>query len=139
MRHSILYVCCAVFLCIFAPQSFAEAGTGMPLKYISSCEIDLTDDDKTDIVFLVETIRGRELIVLIKTEKGYDAQLISTGKPNMHLSCHFGESIKETSAGGKKGRVHNTGGTYIKLTQPESSSVVYFWNNKTFQEVWTSD
>jgi len=90
---------------------------------------------------LVETIKGRELIVLLRTEDGYNTFIVSKGKPGMYLTCHFGKSIKETSAGKGEGKVYPTGGTYIKLTQPESSSVVYFWNSdkNTFQEVWTSD
>ncbi len=63
----------------------AGSGSGMPLKYISSCEIDLNADNATDIAFLVETLKGRELIVLMKSVEGYDAFLVTTGKANMHL------------------------------------------------------
>jgi hypothetical protein len=121
--------------------SFAETGTGMPLKYISSCEIDLNDDNEPDIAMLVETIRGRELIVLMRTGNGYNAFVVARDKANMFLSCHFGKYVKETGAGkgGEKRKVYETPGTYIKLTQPEGSSVVYFWTGKGFKEVWTSD
>ena len=113
----------------------------MPLKYIYSCEFDFNNDDEPDIALLVETIRGRELIILMKTVSGYNAFVVSRGKPNMYLSCHFGKSVIETSAGKGKGtgKVYKTPGTYIQLTQPEGSSVVYFWNGSGFKEVWTSD
>jgi len=134
-------VCLFVLLSGLNSSSFAETGTGAPVKYISSCEIDLNNDGASDIALLVETLRGRELIVLMRTTQGYSAFEVSTDKPNMQLSCHFGERIIETSAGKGKGtgKVHNTPGAYIKLTLPESSSVVYFWNAKGFKEVWTSD
>ena len=85
------------------------------IKYISSCELDLDNDNNTDLVLLIDTIRGRELIALIKIENGYKAYLIS------------------------KGKVYEINGAYIKLSVPESSSVVYFWTDSGFKEVWISD
>lgn len=122
-------------------NSLSEVGSGEPLKYIESCELDLNNDGDPDIAFLVETLKGRELIVLLGTKDGYKAFLLSRGKPNMYLSCHFGKYVEETAAGkGKeKGKIYKTNGTYLKLTQPEGSSVAYFWNKDKFQEVWTSD
>ena len=38
-----------------------------------------------------------------KTVSGYNAFVVSRGKPNMYLSCHFGKSVIETSAGKGKG------------------------------------
>jgi hypothetical protein len=124
---------------IVASECFAQSGSGTPVKYISSCEIDLNHDNAPDIALLMETMRGRELIVLISRKNGYDAHLVSRGKPDMYLSCHFGKYVKETAASGSKGRLVQTGGTYIKLTLPESSSVVYFWAENRFQEIWVSD
>jgi hypothetical protein len=119
----------------------AQEGDGQPLKFISSCEIDLNNDEKSDIALLVETIRGRELIVLMQTITGYDTYLVSKGKPEMYLSCRFGKFIQETSAGKgeKKGNIFTTPGTYLELVAPEVSSVAYFWNGKGFTEVSTSD
>jgi hypothetical protein len=117
-------------------------GNGNPLKYISSCELDLNNDGESDVVLLVETLRGRELIVLMKTNAGYDAYEVAKANPSMHLSCHFGNAVKETDAGkkeGDKGRVYKTPGTYIQLSQPEGSAVAYFWNGRGFTEVWTAD
>jgi len=132
---------CILFFIGLVPNSLCEVGNGAPLKYIASCELDLNNDGDPDIAFLVETLKGRELIVLLRTKNGYKAFLLSRGKPNMYLSCHFGKYVEETLAGKgeKKGKVYKTNGTYLKLTQPEGSSVAFFWNNNTFQEVWTSD
>lgn len=120
---------------------FSEKGSGLPIKYISSCEMDFNKDNEADIALWVETVRGRELIVLIKTKSGYDAFLVSTLRGNLSLSCHFGKFINETSSGkGKKDvKVYETPGTYIQLSEPEGSSIVYFWNGNGFTEVWTSD
>ncbi len=140
-NSSIICISLIVAVSFFSSDSAAETGSGMPLKYIASCELDFNADDKPDIAFLVETIRARELIVLMKTANGYNVFVVSKGKADMHLSCNFGKSIKETSAGSGTGKVYETPGSYIQLSQPEASSVVYYWNkNKSrFQEVWTSD
>ena len=144
MKNIILILCCIIFLFGYSSSIIAEIGKGTPLKYISSCEIDLNNDGISDIAFLVETVRGRELIVLIRTDNGYTSYLVSEGKSNMYLSCHYGKYIKETSAGKvnkEENKIHETLGTYIKLTQPECCSVAYFWNKNTnsFQKVITSD
>ena len=141
MKKCIFYVCLITIFIILTLNAFAQTGTGAPLKYISSCEIDLNNDNEPDIVLLVETIKGQELIILMRKAGGYNAFIVSKVTPGMVLSCHFGKNVCETKAGkgNRKGKVYKTPGTYIKLSQPESSSVVYFWNNNTFQKVWTSD
>jgi hypothetical protein len=139
MKNFALCILCLVALLSFASRSFAETRNEIPVKYISSCELDLNNDKKMDLALLAETTKGRELIVLMRANDGYKAFLLSKDKPDMNLSCHFGEFIKETLAGGGTGKMYQTGGTYIQLTLPESSSVVYFWNNNAFKEVWTSD
>lgn len=141
MKNYMIYACWIIIFIGFSSNSFSETGSGMPLKYISSCEIDFNNDNESDIVLLIETIRGRELIALMKTASGYNAYVITKGKPNMHLSCHFGKFIKETSAGKGKGeeKIYETNGTYIQLAHPEGPSVAYFWDGSKFKEVWTSD
>lgn len=125
----------------YTTDAISLTGSGSPLTYISSCQLDFDDDDEPDIALLVETLRNPELIALIKTDKGYDAYVLSKVASNMRLSCHFGKFIKETSAGKgeKERRTHKTPGTYIKLAHPEGSSAAYFWNGSGFTEVWTSD
>jgi hypothetical protein len=121
--------------------SLAATGTGLTLKNVSSCELDLNNDNEPDLALLVEASKGRELIVLMKTSSGYNAYVVSRDKPDMNLSCHLGKSVVETTAGTGKvtGKVYKTPGAYIQLKQPEGSSVVYFWNGKGFTEVWMSD
>ena len=140
MNRWMLYVCGVIIL--IGSSSYAFNGTGsVPIKYISSCELDLNSDDKTDIVFLIESTKDRELIILMRTSTGYNAFIVSKGKPDMQLSCHFGKSIKETLAGkGKReSKVYETPGAYVQLAQPEGSSVIYFWTGDGFKEVWTAD
>lgn len=122
-------------------NAISQTGSGSPLKYISSCEVDLNNDDEADIALLVETLRGRELIVLMKTDKGYDAYGLFKRASSMHLSCHFGKFIKETPAGkgDKEGRTYKTPGTYIRLGNPEGPAVAYFWDGSAFKEVWIAD
>lgn len=130
-----------LFLTGFITDAMSITGSGDPLKYIASCELDLTDDGKPDVALFVETMRGRELIVLVKTDKGYDAHLLSQGGSFSKLSCHFGKFLNETLAGkGKQEKkVHKTRGTYIQLAQPEGAKVAYYWDGSKFREVWTAD
>ena len=138
MRVILIFFFLVASISLLLNSSMAGAG-GVPLKYISSCEIDLNGDDVLDIAILVETVRGQELIVLLQTEKGYDSYLLSDDKPGMFLSCHFGETVAETKAGNGAGRTFETPGTFIELAQPEGASVAYYWNSSGFSEVWTSD
>ena len=137
-----LIACVIVILSGVCSGSPQEYGYGLPLKYISSCEIDLNGDNVSDVAMLVETSRGRALIVLIKTAEGYNAFVLSRDKPNMYLSCHIGKTITETTAGpghNKSGKVYQTLGAYLQLFEPEGASVAFFWNGSGFSEVWTAD
>ncbi|MFH1897406.1 MAG: hypothetical protein ABH886_04095 [Candidatus Desantisbacteria bacterium] len=138
MRKSIIFLS-IFFITCFSFIGYTQTGTEKSLKYISGYEMDFNNDTETDIVFLTETLAGQQLIVLMKTKKGYNTYVISKGKSNMQLSCHFGKYLKETTAGRGKGRIYKTLGAYIQLSLPECSSVAYFWNGKGFTEVWTSD
>jgi hypothetical protein len=139
MKKSIVSLFSLLIISCVSTEAYSFTGNGDPLKYISSCELDFNNDNEPDIALLVETLIGRQLIVLMKTTDGYNAFVVSREKPDMHLSCRFGKKIKETVAGRAKGKVYETPGTYVQLTQPEGSSVAYFWNGKSFKEVWTSD
>lgn len=130
-----------LFLAGFITDAMSITGGGDPLKYIASCELDLTDDGKPDVALFVETVRGRELIVLVKTEKGYNAYVLSKGGSFTQLSCHFGKFIRETPSGKEKleKKIHKTRGTYVQLAHPEGSKVAYYWDGSGFREVWTAD
>jgi len=138
-----LRLACLVILLIVGctMNAFAQTGNGDPLKYISSCELDFNNDGQADIALLVETVRGRELIIMLRTKEGYAAYEVANVPPLMHLSCRFGKSLKEAPAGrkGTEARTHRTPGAYIRLNQPEGASIAYFWNGKAFTQVWTSD
>lgn len=132
----ILFFVCLVLV---SSPSWAFSGDGNPFKYISSCEIDLNGDKKADKALLIEGISGRELIVLIATETGYDTHVVSTGKGHMFLNCKFGTKIKETIAGSGKGKEYKVPGAYLELVKAESSAVAYIWQKGSFKEVWTAD
>ncbi len=134
----VLLLIIAAFCCM-VKSDIAATGTGNSIKYISSCEIDLNNDGVPDVALLLETATGRQLIALLKTAKGYDGYVVATDKPNMYLSCHYGKTVTASKAIGEKDITYKTPGTYLKLTLPEGSSAVYFWNGNGFTEVWTSD
>ena len=75
MKSYLVYLCSIIIAITgFIPDSSSETDTliGMPLKYISGCELDLNNDNEVDIVLLVETTRGRELIALMNAPSGYN-------------------------------------------------------------------
>ena len=130
----------AIVVILFITDARGQAGIGAPVRYLSSCEVDLNNDGQSDVVLLVETVRGRELIVLLKTRDAYAVYDFPNIGALMVLSCRFGRTVTETEAGKKPdNRIHKTSGTYIQLTQPEGASLVYYWNGKGFTGVWTSD
>lgn len=135
-----LYIFCILAILIsYNGTAISLTGNGRPLKYISSCELDFNNDNEPDVALLVETLRGRELIVLIKATKGYGTYVLEAS--SRYLSCHVGKFIKETPTGKgeKEGKLHKTPGAYIQLAHPEGPAAAYFWNGSGFKEVWTSD
>lgn len=128
-----------VFAVLVSLTTWGFTGDGMPFKYISSCEIDLNGDQKSDKALLIEGLSGRELIALIANPKGYDTHVVTTGKPHMFLSCKIGNEVTETISGGGNGKVFKAPGAYLTLVKPESSAVAYIWKKNSFQEVWTAD
>jgi hypothetical protein len=126
-----------VSLINISDSSSVNKGEEIISQKTSYCIIDLNNDQKPDIVLFIHTDKGYELIALLRDNERYKTFLIKKFKDEMSLSCHYGKSIKESQAG--KGRTIKIPGSYIKLTQAESSSVIYFWNGHGFTEVWTSD
>ena len=62
-----MFLLCSILCFLVLPfGSKATSGNGMPVKYLSSCELDFNRDGKPDIALLIETKMGRELIVLIR-------------------------------------------------------------------------
>lgn len=100
-------------------------GIGGPLKYLSSCEIDLNGDNEVDIALLVETVRGRELIVLLRVSEGYKAFVFGSIGEMGQLECRFGKTVRETQASPHFGKEHKTPGAYIEIIYPEASSLAY--------------
>jgi len=115
-------------------------GNGLPIAYISSCEIDLDGNDKSDVVILAETTRGIELIALLKSERGYDGYILATDVSEMMLSCKYGDEVALSKVySNEEDKVYKTAGAYIELTQPECCSRAYVWNDSEFVEISTSD
>jgi hypothetical protein len=111
-----------------------------PVKYINSCQIDLDNNDKEDIVLQIEKQNNQwETIVLMNYGNKYKTYTISKNK-NMYLECYYGHEFFGYDKNLNRKSMHRTNGKYIKLQLPESSSVVYFWNDskKEFIKIWTS-
>jgi hypothetical protein len=117
-------------------------GDGVPLKYISSCEIDLNGDDEADIAMLVETVRGGELIILLRSGDGYETYVIYCDRESVYLSCSYGKEFvgySDTDTTGESRKTYETPGAYLELYRPEVASRAYFWNGSGFKEVQTTD
>lgn len=141
MRSIICMLTSLIVLCFNDPAMCRAQEGGVAVGVLGGCEIDLNADGRTDMVLLLDTSRGYELVALMKSGTASKAYHLKTLKSKMHASCHHGKQLKETDAGpGKKrGKTYPTNGTYLKLAQQEGASVAYFWAGDAFQEVWISD
>lgn len=108
-----------------------------PLKYLSSCEVDLNADDEPDAVFLVETARGHELVILLRRSKAYEAHSFSVTREQ--LSCPISDTVSETASAAGAGRQLKTPGAYVLLRQPEGPARAFVWTSGKFIEIWTRD
>lgn len=120
----------------------ADNGTINPFKYIDSCQLDLDSNKLTDLVFLAETVNGRELIILLNSKKGYKAYNIKAGE-YMLLACRTGKTVAESAVfndnENSKRKTFKTKGAFLELYQPEGAAAAYFWSKNKFKEVWTAD
>jgi len=117
--------------------AFSQEGIGLPLKYISSCEIDFNKDKRSDIVFLVETLSGYELIALARDKSGYEVSVLSRGNHGTHLqlSCNLGGfvwGIPKQKEGNQQKKRYKTSGVYITLKQPEGAEEAFIWSENHF-------
>lgn len=125
---SILVHCCII--------NFSCQLLGMPPKNISACEIDLDKNGETDLAFVIQNSEGCKLIVLMQINGAYKAFLLFNRCENMNLSCNYGYSLKETTTGNLEGKEFKTNGTFLLLSNPESSKVAFFWTGNKFKKVW---
>jgi hypothetical protein len=116
-------------------QLFANSDSELKVKSSSFCELDLNADGQIDMAFLAES----KLFVFIKEGPTYKSQVLSTNAKEMKLFCQKPNSIKETKANKQLGKTIRINSDYLKLVQPESSGVVFYWKNSKFEEVWIAD
>lgn len=132
----------AVILTLFFSILTCEVcyGNEALLKSNVHCYIDINNDGNLDLALFVEKNNGGgELIALLKTEAGYEAHLIYSAGSYLNMSCQYGKYITETTAVDKDGKTFSTNGTYLQITQPESSSAAYYWDGKKFEGVMIAD
>jgi hypothetical protein len=124
----------------FVLSSAAPAqGIGLPVKFLSSCEIDLNGDRQPDLVLELEASSGQQIVALLKNDSGYEAHVITTEMSTMLMSCRLGDSIQPTTAGSGTGQRSAVPGAYVYFNSPEGASVAYYWAGASFAEVWVSD
>lgn len=104
-----------------------------------SCWIDLDRDGTKDIAVFVPDETGAKLIALLGRAGGYEGKVLMSGAPGMVLSCKNGDFVTETTAIRLEGKKHQTGGTYVTLSQPEGAAYAFFWTGSKFQEVLLAD
>lgn len=127
---------------LIKPVLLAQEASGTPIKFISSCEIDLNADKRSDIALSIEDTRGTELVVLLATPDGYSTIVLSRGhSAQTVLGCKFAATVTETVAGPGRPRPRTvrTPGTFLTFSQPEGASIAYVWDGKKFIEVFTAD
>lgn len=134
------FLAVAIVLCRVQPVLGQALAIGAPAKFLTSCEIDLNGDKQADLVLSVVTVRGLEVIALMASGETYKGFVLSKNHPpEMRLSCEFGESVKETSAGSsnRRPRIVRTPGAYVELSLPEGSSFAYVWTGTGFVQIAT--
>ena len=115
---------------------------GVPVKFIQGCEADFNGDGITDLVFLYERSSGVELVVILSDKREYNSIILYKGHDsNLRLTCQYCTKIQETVAGqgDRQGKIHTIDGNIIKLSQPESSSSVFHWEDGKFKQIWIGD
>ena len=143
MRPAVLTGLVFAVLGLVVHAQGGQAGDGRPAKFLGSCEADVTGDGRAELVQLVETIRGVELIAMVPTDAGgYSAFLLRRDKPGSAgiLQCQYAPEVTETRAGpgDRQPRVRKTPGAFVHLLFRETSSVACVWTQNRFSEIWTS-
>ena len=110
-----------------------------PTEPAQSCQIDLDRDGREDLAVFMRTGEEHELVVLLSRLSGYETRSLFHGEPSLVLACKLGDSVVETTAARHAGARHETGGTYLTLSQPEGASFAFYWAGSKFQEVQASD
>ncbi len=119
--------------------SAVDSTTARPVILVSSCQLDLNGDQIADIAELIDSQRGRELVILLRTDSGYTAITFpETLSTEFELSCVQGVLIRGYTDGGEMVE-RKAPGAYLILVQPESAAFAYFWNGNAFELVWISD
>lgn len=142
MKSKAYFIWVILLVCLFSLlTNNSNADDGLPLKYISGCEMDLTNDAVLDLAFLMETSKGIQLFVLIKIDDAYSSQVLGSYDSNVNMSCRRGDVLYETRAGkgNKQAAKHKTLGSYVLISQPEGAAVAYYFDGDKFQTVWVKD
>jgi hypothetical protein len=143
MRRVLVAGLASALFAITVQTQGGTTGDSRPARFFASCEADVTGDGRADLVQLIETVRGVELIALVSTATGgYAAHVLRQWKGDAGiLRCQYGPQVTETTAGrgDPQPKVLKTPGAYVHLIFPETSSVAYVWTADRFVELWTSD
>lgn len=152
IRFAFMCALVCVMTCFLLPNpALAEEPEprleGLPLGYMNGCQLDMDRDGQQDLVMVLS--RGpignptQALLVLLARGDGYEAHVLSQEFGQSLLTCQWGEGITGWSEGMMdevaEKKVFAVNGGYVRLTLPESSSSVFFWQNGKFVRVWTSD
>jgi hypothetical protein len=121
-------------------STFAE-NAGFPIRYIGGCEIELNGDSIPDKTILIETKNNIELIALVSEKgNGYKAFTLYKGmEKNLFINCEFVQEINASLAVSEKSKAFTLNAFVIRLSQPESSSSIFYWKNGKFEQIWTRD
>lgn len=123
-----------ILLVIIALSSVtAQNFYGTPVKFISGFFSDLDKDNKDELTFVVEKDSIKQLIILSLSQKKilFEYEF----KPDMILSSHY-KIFFFTNSEGKKNKIE---GPFLKLTQPEGSSIVIYFRDGKYKYDWLHD
>lgn len=126
----------SLFIILLTSTALSFALDARPIKYLSSCEIDLSGSSEDDLAMLVETKQGRELIVLIREAKSFRPVVVQKVSNLHQITCLHAPQVVGYQNGKKKS--FKTSGGYIRLYQPEGSAKALFFFEDKLYETWVS-
>ncbi len=130
-----------LFLSMPAQAAYAEMLEGKPLAFLGGCRMDFDRNGQEDLAMLLDTGNSVNLVLLQEEYGGYNAEVLAYDTGQMLLTCHFGESVMAypEEEGDSELVELSINGPYLRLTLPESTSMVFFWQDNAFHRAWTAD
>lgn len=146
-RSAATFVFCFLCLIVLAKMdALAEVpNPWRPLRVVDSCELDFNGDKNSDIALYVETSKGYEFILLLRSPDGFIAHrrlIVESGGFNLYyMVCHLESYVVQTPLADpdRKAKRISTPGAYVEFVRSEAASFAFVVKGGELAEVATSE